>query len=311
MNNFHFPIAKEPVSLCVVSPSYSPMRKEITRTLFDEAIEYCTNSDIGVFFSRHSKDNLQSSIYDIQKKQSDLVESLHSTQFSTIISSCGGQGAIDVLSHEIISTANIAKKYVVGMSDTSILLNAITYSTGLITIYGIDFVYGFGKYTRGRYFDSLLSILNHNDLSLLSNFNFIPFNIAASHATTGRVIGGCLSSFVQLDSTQFNSIDLVDEDFVLFLEDIAQTKEQLTTNIDIIRRNKGFQKYCKGIVLGTFNLCTWSDNLPVCDSIALIFTDDNLPVFLSSDFGHGTANMPLPLGSLITVDTSGQIVFTI
>lgn len=309
MIKFKFPKPCIQSSLHVISPSYSPSRKAQTKQQFTEAVNFCQQANIQVTFSKYCQEIYPNTVISINNKRSDLHNALIQNSNFAIISSCGGEGAITILSEQLVFEANKAQKYIVGMSDTSVLLNALTYATGIISIYGIDFVYGLGEYTREKHLTAFLNMINNNDLSLLSEYNYLLLHSNQITSVSGRVMGGCLSSFIRLLGTPYDPIELVNEDFILFIEDIGQSNSQLISNLSQIRLSKGYKNYCKAIVLGSFMLCEQLSDLTIEQSIINLCKEDGLEIYKSNDFGHGVANMPLPIGSKLTINNTGVINF--
>ena len=187
---------------------------------------------------------------------------------------------------------NIIKKNskpLFGLSDVSSVQNAILAKTnnscytGFLPLYNIN-QDGINKEMAEHLKKTLFSDTNH----LQSGTSVIEGE------TKGKIIGGCLSSFLYLAGTQY----LPDfKDKILLLED----KGEKTFNVDLkfsqIKQLKNFDKL-KGIILGQFTNCPVIDDFDgtIDDCIDDFVKELKIPVIKNFDYGHIQNSHLIPLG---------------
>lgn len=286
----------------VVSPSGEPGKNDTTIALLSEAEAFCQSKNIRFEFAK----NWNKSFRGYAGTSSDRKESLFDAienKSEVVISSIGGYGATSLLDAELLEKFDQKDKWFVGMSDTTSLLNALTYTTGLVTLYGLDVVWGLGKFIRGKAFDTFENILERHDFTLLEDFKFL--DLSKGRETSGRLMGGCLGTFMSLIGTQFDPFSKINEDFIFVAEDVMTDLRRIEDYLYQLKFNNNFAKYCKGIILGNFVDCAnkYDSNLTAEQLATEIFPE--FPVFKSEHIGHGVINMPIPLGMKIQLKPKG------
>jgi len=236
----------------------------------------------------------------IKEKNDDFIQACN-TSSGVIISSNGGRGVMAILNDSLLTKLGQSQKWICGMSDTTTLLNAVTYREKLITLYGIDLLWGLGKFLTDKYAITFEKIIESGKLDSLNSFSLK--NIAnGSKIVRGRIMGGCLTSFCYLLGTKYDPMSLIDEPFILVLEDILDNLGDIEDKFYQLRLNPSFTSKCSGLILGNYlSDSSKESNKKVQKKALTVFQDSNLPIFVSTEIGHGLPNIPLPIGGMLEI----------
>lgn len=204
----------------------------------------------------------------------------------------GGYGCSRIL--ELIDYDLIAKnpKIMVGMSDITILNNAIFAKSGLVNYQGpmvADFESNDLK-TR----EHLKRVLFYGEKNLLMT----NVDVVTEGSASGVLVGGNLSSFRSLIGTEY----LVEnQDVILLIEEVSEYAYKMDRDLWQLR-NSGFAKNIKGVVVGDV-IAARGDNYPKSLDILLkdVFGED-MPIVKNAMFGHGGKHLTLPIGETVKLD---------
>ncbi len=305
--NFYLPtVSTEPLTLSVVSPSNSPLVKKINEELIENARLQARHANIELQFMPYWDADWHGYAGTPEQRKADLLEALVNTT-SGVMSSVGGYTSISVLSPDIILAAEKSSKWVMGMSDMTTILNAITFSTGLITIYGVDLAWGFGKYLRSEWLDVLTTIVLEKNLNSLQTYSLMPLQ-RQDNSIEGRIMGGCLSSFMSLVGTKYDPLKKIDEDFIFVLEDINIDIRVVEDKLYQLHQIDNYNKYCKALIVGNFLNKEENSNKILQKRIIDILKNTKVSVYSSEYIGHGVANIPLPIGAKAVLNESSDRV---
>lgn len=286
--------------MAVVSPSFSPVRNNSGIELIKTAKDFASSENFKLnFMDNWDKTNGKEG-GSVEEKTNDLMQAAGS-QVSIVISSNGGRGVMGVLNDKLIDTLAKSNKWLSGMSDTAPLLNALTFKKGLVTIYGVDLLWGVGKLLRNEHWVAFKDLISLGKIETLNKYSFIP--LTDKSTAEGRIMGGCLTSFFYLLGTKYDPMELCDENFILVLEDIFGSLGDVVDKFYQLTKTPNFLNKCQGVILGNF-MSENSDesNKLVQDKAIEIFKQVSIPVFKSENIGHGVENMPLLIGAKVAVD---------
>jgi muramoyltetrapeptide carboxypeptidase len=212
----------------------------------------------------------------------------------------GGNRALYLLEHLDYALIKANPKHVVGFSDVTALLNALTAHTGQVTIHGPVFK----NVARSSEIDETLLLLSGKNYVLeLESAQIIQAGVAK-----GKLVGGNLSLFVNLCGTK----DCPELDgAILFLEDCGDEISRFDRMLCQLRRLGVFRKI-SGAVLGDFFDLRDSAR-PFGFSLKDIFLenlgDRDIPLIMDAPFGHGKTLLPLPIGLGSTLDTGAKKMY--
>ena len=196
---------------------------------------------------------------------------------------------VDMLDYDVIR-AN--PKPLVGFSDVTALLNAITVKTGIINYHGPVVK----KLARYQEMEALAALLHGEH----APYSFDDAHLVRTGSAKGKLFGGNLSLFQYIPQT-------LGRDFlkgtILFLEDCNEELSRIDRMLMHLRRLGAFEEI-SGLVLGEFTNVKDSAT-PFGFTLEDIFREHtdglDIPVIMSAPFGHGAKLWPLPIGQKATL----------
>lgn len=298
--NYRIPTTKNFKQWAVISPSYSPIRNQASIELLKIAQQRAQRMNIVLeFMDNWDKTNGKEG-GNIKEKNNDLIQACN-TKSGIIISSNGGRGVMAMLNNSLIAQIGQSQKWICGMSDTTTLLNAVAYKEKLITIYGIDLLWGLGKFLTDKNAETFEKIVESGSFHFLNSF-YLTNIVKGLKQPRGRIMGGCLTSFCYLLGTQFDPTSLINEPFILVLEDIFQSLGDIEDKFYQLKLNHNFASKCNGLILGNFLSDNSNEsNKKVQEKAIKVFQDCEIPIFVSTEIGHGVSNIPIPIGGMLEI----------
>jgi len=214
----------------------------------------------------------------------DALHALYKNPEIDVIWAAGGGNRalsiIDDLNYDLIAAH---PKPMIGFSDVTALLNAITVKTGIANIHGPVFK----NLPKHKELDSLLA----HDFSMpLDNAC-----ILRSGEASGTLYGGNLSVFQYLPET-LGSVFL--NGAILFLEDCNEEISRIDRMFLHLKRIGVFDRI-SGLILGQFHALQDSARpfgLTLEDIVAEHLNVRDIPIIMDAPFGHGNDLHPLPIG---------------
>jgi muramoyltetrapeptide carboxypeptidase len=252
-------------------------------------------------------------------RAADRVEDLHAAysdpNVKAIIAYSGGWSANELLPLIDWGLVETNPKPLIGMSDITVLVNAIYAKTGSIGLLGPN--YGtLGYETEWEY------TLNYLDAALRQNY---PLALQPSHAWSdndgercptkwkilqsgeaeGILIGGNFNTFHLLQGTEYQP--LFDKPFILVAEDDDESGE-LTTRyfsrrLESVLQIPGVRSNLRGVIIGRF----LPGSKAVHEKLASVIASKrlgNIPIVTDMDFGHTLPTLSLPIGGKVIVTAS-------
>jgi muramoyltetrapeptide carboxypeptidase len=220
----------------------------------------------------------------------------------------GGTNLNRVIQYIDFDLIKITPKLIMGMSNMSILLNAITTLCNIVTYYGPAVIFnlgnanGFDKYSEKSF---LNTIFNTDDKTKFDQYS--KWECLKAGKVTGMIIGGNLTTIESLLGTRFEPKW---EETILFWEDCFMELHLLDMVLSHFELAGVFKKV-KGIVIGrpleiieteykidrTFDLF-----------IKEYFSDADIPIMYNVDFGHNDEKQILPIGKTVEIDTENSTI---
>ncbi|MEI3606112.1 LD-carboxypeptidase [Pseudogracilibacillus sp. SE30717A] len=229
-----------------------------------------------------------------------------------IIPPWGGELLIEML--EDVDFENMKNKWVLGYSDTSVLLLAITLKTGIATAHGTNLVdlreanldettamwesvlatemgesivqYSSSLYQKEWQFDHPLpaSVFNLTEKTIWKTVT------QATVKMEGRLLGGCIDVIRHLIGTPFGDVrqfrkEYINEPIVWYFENCELKTTDLQRTL-VQMRLAGWFENCSGILFGRS-----AANMPVEDYLIEdvyqdLFEELNIPIVYDIDCGH-------------------------
>ncbi len=277
------PALKKGDTIGIIAPSswHDPSLLSDTKSLFE-------SNGFNVVFHPQTQERYGQFAGTPAQKISALHDYFKAPDINAVISLSGGNGAIHLL--DLIDYDLIKKnpKIFMGFSDVTILLNAITAKTELVTFHGPSFARTV-KIDKAQQ-DQMLAVLTGQNGSITINSNL---NV------TGRLYGGCLSPLQTLIGTPY-APDL--NNAILILEDINDHLSRYDRMLGHMKQ-AGWLKNLSAIILGEFIKSQDSQDRPFGFTVEQIMQNNapDTPLVTNAPFGHGDNLCTLPIGAEITL----------
>lgn len=241
------------------------------------------------------------------EKADDINHMFADPEVKAIICAQGGDTAnapLDLINWELIQHN---PKILLGLSDITVLLNAIYHRTGLVTFHGNDILWGFGnnlvEYERSEIIRTLIDaeigpIPPHGERA----------TIRGGHAR-GTLLGGNLRCLLKLAGTPYWP------DFsgaILFLEAFEISASACHTAL-VQMQHMGVFDQIHGAVVGyIYSMQHNHSPRPHMEDILLEVTQQYaFPILKMNDFGHVCPNTVLPVGGEVDLDADQGVLSVI
>ncbi len=209
----------------------------------------------------------------------------------------GGNRAMHLLDSINFEAMKRKPKILIGFSDVTALLNAVTANTGIPTVHGPVF-----KNLSGyKQLDELLSLLAGKKII----YPWKKMKVLNPGKAKGPLIGGNLSIFQYLPRTLPGEFW---KDSILFLEDCGEELSRIDRMLLHLRRT-GVLKDAAGIVMGQFTNMK-DTGRPFGYTLEQIIREHTEsfdgPVVMNAPFGHEKDLYAFPVGVEAVLDTKKQ-----
>ena len=262
------------------------------------------------------------------KRAKEFNEMMQNGDIQLIFPPWGGELLIEML--EYIDFENFNNKWILGYSDVSLLLLAITLKTGVATAHGTNLVD-----IRGAYSDETTamwqkvlsmkkgdSILQYSSEKYQKEWQFdIPtphiFNLTESTtwksvsgnkvSIQGRLLGGCIDVIRHLIGTQYGDVQNFNKQFIegesilWYMENCELTTTDLRRSL-VQMKLAGWFNNCSGIMFGRSPANQPVDGYRVEDVYREISNELQIPIIYDIDCGHVPPQMTFINGSYAEVE---------
>ncbi|TCS94683.1 S66 family peptidase [Hazenella coriacea] len=247
------------------------------------------------------------------KKRADEFNAMMKDEnIDIIIPPWGGELLIEMLEH--IDFDHINEKWILGYSDTSVLLLAITLRTGIATAHGTNLIDLRGEYSDDTtaMWQAVLStsagssVLQHSSVKYQKEWQHNNPTPCVFHLTEqtewkttsnnkvkiqGRLLGGCIDVIRHLIGTPFGDVgsfrkDIIHEEPVLwYFENCELTTTDLRRSF-VQMKLAGWFENCSGIMLGRSSANMSVDNYTIEDVYKELSEELQIPIIYDIDCGH-------------------------
>lgn len=232
-----------------------------------------------------------------QRRLEELHQLWDDDEVKAIIAVRGGYGCARLLPRLNFDLIRRKPKILIGFSDLTILLNAISRQTGLVTFHGpmLSTLVRDGR-------EALESTLNELTVHAQQRLKIKGLEILRPGQAQGLLIGGNLACLAQLLATPYEPAW---DNTILLLEEInepAYRVDRLLTQLSLAGRLDSLA----GIILGDF-LDSDGHTISGLDLIwqrLLDLTPETIPIWANFPSGHGRRNLLLPIGRTVNMDSS-------
>lgn len=239
-----------------------------------------------------------------------LMEMFRDPSIDAILTSRGGSNAIRIVDRLDYDEIKRNPKPFIGFSDISLLLNAITQQTGMVTYHG-PMAWNFANNPDPRVEEDFFAVLQNASADFTRYYADVE--VMRQGSAEGILVGGNLTRLELLMSTAY---DWSAHSGILFLEDVDEVLYKIDEKLRHLRLAGRFNNI-QAIIIGEMvdigdgetGFARPTDK-PFGRTLRQIFLD-NLPpdIPLCFDFpcGHGRYLTTLPLGARVrlTLGSSG------
>ena len=280
----------------IIAPS-SPFEKNN----FDKGVLWLKRMGFEVSYDKKIFEKKRYLAGSLKRRTDEINKAFADPAIKAILCARGGYGAIDILPFLNLETIRKNPKIFLGCSDVTVLLNHITFKTGLITFHGpmiasLRFAQGPTRETEDSFKKALIS------KELVGGTRYNTLKVLKRGVGCGKLMGGCLSLLVTTLGTPYE-IDTKNK--ILFLEDIGEQPyriERMLTHLKMAGKLQGVE----GVVFGEMEGCQPKEGngFSLEDVISDIFSDINIPVLFGFPSGHSYDNFTIPFG--VNAEVNGE-----
>lgn len=227
-----------------------------------------------------------------QERASDFMDLIQNKDVKAIFFIRGGWGCTRILEYLDFEIIRNNPKIIMGFSDPTSLLNAITLKTGLITFHGPG-----GNSTWNEYSVSYINQLLVEGLpvSYQNKVNDLPIITYSKGEVKGELFGGNLSVLCGMMGSEYLPNW---KGKILFLEDVAEEPYRIDRMLTHLKLAGVFNEIA-GLILGTFRKCVPEEpkfSFSLEEVFEQHFRDAKFPVYYGAQIGHTTNKFTVPIG---------------
>ncbi len=242
------------------------------------------------------------------QRAEEFMELIEDSSVDAIFFTRGGWGCARIL--ELLDYDSIQNnpKIIIGFSDITSLLIAITHKTGLITFHGPN---GNASWEQPSYQWIEKLLFSENPILFeVKGMQTTSQKTIISGIAEGKLIGGNLSVICGILGSKYVPSW---ENKILFLEEVAEEPYRVDRMLTQLKLN-GVLDQISGVVLGQFKKClaeepNWA--FTVEEVIEQHFGNLKIPVFTGAPVGHVKDKYILPIGQNVQIDADKFTIRTL
>ncbi|MGD8261251.1 MAG: LD-carboxypeptidase [Desulfobacterales bacterium] len=216
---------------------------------------------------------------------------------NAIMCARGGYGSMRLLPLLDYNIIENNPKVFIGFSDVSAILSVLLSRCGLVSFHG-PMVATLADIPE-KTLQSLLNAISSDDnieIKLSNGVTVKPGSVS------GAICGGNLTTLCHLIGTPFEPSF---NNKIVFLEDQGEATYRVDRMLAHMKLAGCFDGVT-GLILGSFKACGSMND--ICDIVADIFNDCQIPVLAGLDAGHGAHNLTIPLGIETALDADRHLL---
>lgn len=281
----------------VISPS-NPVTDELVEQ-FTAGIAWLEALGFRVLVGEHVRSTSWGHGAAPQEKAEDINRMFADRSVGAIICTQGGNTANACLPYLDWDCIRANPKIFMGISDITVLLNAIYLKTDLVTFHGNDVIWGFGRepqeYDREQFVSRLMS----------ATIGIVPQRMERRAVRAGRaeghLLGGNLRCLLKLAGTPYFP------DFrgsILVLEALHATPADCESAFNQLKQMGVFERI-RGVVIGYIHGMQkdGQSDSEMETVLAKVTSGFDFPILKVNEFGHNCPNTVLPIGGRVRMDT--------
>lgn len=253
-----------------------------------------------VLFSKHIESNIGYFSGTDQQRAEDFMKLIQNDEVKAIFFIRGGWGCARILDYLDFDMIQSNPKIIMGFSDPTSLLNAISVKTGLVTFHGPGGNSTWNDYSM-LYINQLL--VEGSEILYQNQASDLPIVTYSRGSATGILFGGNLSVISGMIGSDF----LPDwKGKILFLEDVAEEPYRIDRMLTHLKL-AGIFNEISGLILGTFRKCVPEEpdtSFTLEEVFEQHFKGANFPVYYGAQIGHTRNKFTVPIGAEVEMDAN-------
>ncbi len=290
--------------VAIISPSATIRDNLEAEILLKNGEKILTDFGLQVVYGKYASEKLYYKSGSVDERISDIEWAFKDPKIKAIFCTQGGDNSNDLLQFLDWNVIKNNPKFFFGLSDITVLLNAMYKNTGQTCYYGLDIMWGLGKNATEYTIKNLKDLLFANSLSYKRHPDYPRWKVVRPGSTTGIYLGGCLPSFCLLLGTQNDPLKTISRPFILIIESVDESFSRIESYITQISQQPNFKKYCRGIIIGYFFLCKEEipeNNRSVGDIVLEHTREYDFPIIEIKELGHAVENLLFPIGGNVAI----------
>jgi muramoyltetrapeptide carboxypeptidase len=284
----------------VVSPSTPVTQAQMGQ--LQRGVAFLENLGFEIVLGQHVYATSWSYAAAPQEKGDDLNRMFADETIKAIVCSQGGDTANACLPYLDWEVIRANPKIFLGISDITVLLNAIHHQTGLVTFHGNDVLWGFGRQPTEYDRQEFIARLIDGEIGAISSSR--ERSTIRPGAAAGKLLGGNLRCLLKLAGTPYFP------DFtgaILFVEAMGISPEGCDTMFQQLKQMDIFDQI-RGAVVGYIDGLQndMRDSVQMEEVLLRVTAEFEFPILKVNDFGHNCPNSVLPVGGEVRIDASRQ-----
>lgn len=289
----------------IISPSASIMDVSDVEEQLTRGEKILNDFGLQVVYGKNAKGKLLYKSGTREERLYDLHNAFSDPEIKAVIFTQGGENSNELLPFIDWEIIRKNPKFFFGNSDITVLMNAFYAKTGVVSFHGTDLLWGLGKNANDYSIDQLRTLLFEKKHIYKNHAQYPKWKIIRKGQSSGTCIGGCLPSFCLLAGTPYNPLDTISEPFIFIVESINESPSSIEGQLVQVFQQPKFLKYCKGVIVGYFFLCTESiaeNNKPIGEMVLEYTANSDFPIIEIKELGHAVENLIFPIGGDVSID---------
>jgi muramoyltetrapeptide carboxypeptidase len=241
------------------------------------------------------------------ERTSDFMDFIEDDEVQGIFFLRGGWGCARLLSLLDFKSIRANPKVIMGFSDATSMLNAITDRSRVITFHGPSGNSTWNNYSK-KYIESVLMSGERTQFKNSSSDHSIT--TYSSGTASGILWGGNLSVVTSMIGSPYFP-DMADA--LLFLEEVGEEPYRVDRMLTQLEQ-AGILDRCNGIILGSFRKCSAEEpdrSFTLEEVFEQHFNHLEIPVFYGAQIGHTVNKFTIPIGVEASMDAdTGTVQLT-
>lgn len=249
----------------------------------------------------------------VEVRANDINQMFADPEIDAIMAARGGYGSQELINHLDYDVIKDNPKPIVGFSDVTAILNAITVKTGMITFLGPTCEIPRMSDAERANLDFLFEMWREPNpqmlLQMKSSLNIVRAIETQKKIGSGRLFGGNMVLTTRLIGTPF---EVPSSDVVLAFEEIGESPISVDGMLHhlqlcgILNRNVPvlFGDFVRNRSASGGSLSQEDSNPSINLILINRLKNQNAPVLAGFPFSHGEYNLTLPIGAKVRADAS-------